>query len=84
MVYDKTIHTGRRFEESLTTETSNGTVPDPYIFSATDMDGVVTYYVNNGESYTVPWNENVIYYVMYIAKHPGRKLLNETEFLTIG
>ena len=72
-VTNKEISPSRRVEniKTVTITEGNGTCPLPYVYSATDSNSDVQYYINGQESYSVPWGEDYIYNVLYIVKRKG-------------
>ena len=67
--YEKTILPGRRTEEYE--EIITDATPMPYIYTVSNLDNDMRYYINGAESYAVEWQEFDVYNVLYIVRSPG-------------
>lgn len=77
-MFSKPLQTNRRFDV-LYNETNVLQPPSPYVYTASGDEAVR--YINGKESFTVPWDPEEIYYVLYIVKNPGNlTLINPYNF----
>ena len=59
-------------EDSVNVTVDNGTVPKACTYIATDLDKDSQFLINGKDNYLVPWNQEEIYYVLFILKKTGK------------
>ena len=81
--FEKTILPGRRTEEY--DEIVADQPPAPFVYTVSNLDNDVRYYINGVDSFSVHWQEFDVYNVLYIVRAPGKYLfLTKDRILLTG
>lgn len=70
--FEKTILPGRRTEEY--DEIVADQPPAPFVYTVSNLDNDVRYYINGVDSFVVHWQEFDVYNILYIVRAPGNNV----------
>ena len=80
--FEKTILPGRRTEEY--DEIVADQPPAPFVYTVSNLDNDVRYYINGVDSFVVHWQEFDVYNILYIVRAPGNNVSRFCVFNTLS
>lgn len=67
---------GKRVEDIQNITMANGSLPRAWSYTAMDVKKETQFCINGKERFIVPWNQEEIYYVLFILKKTCKKFNN--------